>query len=149
MTFCGRRSKASPAETVVKSKITGAMAPISSRLDWKALGRPSYDAGRQFLLFWENRPERFLWAAQRQGLPLPKTIYTERHKRLLALLKAKRKAAGLTQTVVAKRLGRPPSYFAKYELGDRRLDVLEYLDVAAAIGFDPCELIRSLLRKKG
>jgi hypothetical protein len=35
---------------------------------------------------------------------------------------------------------------AKYELGDRRLDVLEFLDVAAAIGFDPCALIRSLSR---
>ena len=57
---------------------------------------------------------------------------------------AKRKAAGLTQTVLAGCLGKPPSYVAKYELGERRLDVLEYLDIAAAIGFDPCEVIRSL-----
>jgi transcriptional regulator with XRE-family HTH domain len=78
---------------------------------------------------------------------LPKTIHSERHKRLRALLKEKRKAAGLTQTVVAKRLGKPPSYVAKYEGGDRRLDVLEFLDVAAAIGFDPCGVIRSLRRK--
>lgn len=78
---------------------------------------------------------------------LPKTIHTARHKKLCALLKAHRKAAELTQTVVADRLGRPPSYVAKYEGGDRRLDVLEYLDVAAAIGFDPCEVIRSLMRK--
>ena len=56
-----------------------------------------------------------------------------------------RKAAGLTQTAVAARLGKPPSYVAKYEGGDRRLDVLEYLDVAAAIGFDPCEPLRLLL----
>jgi hypothetical protein len=35
----------------------------------------------------------------------------------------------------------------KYEGGDRRLDVLEFLDVATAIGFEPCALIRSLLRK--
>src|SRR5262249_46031807 len=43
--------------------------------------------------------------------------------------------------------GKPPSYVAKYEGGDRRLDVIEFLDVAAAIGFDPCRLIRSLLGK--
>ena len=43
--------------------------------------------------------------------------------------------------------GKPPSYVAKYEGGDRRLDVLDFLDVAAAIGFDPTALIRSLLRK--
>jgi len=78
------------------------------------------------------------------GFPLPKTIHTERHRKLREMLIARRKAAGLTQTVLAERLGKPPSYVAKYELGDRRLDVLEYLDIAAAIGFDPCEPIRSL-----
>jgi transcriptional regulator with XRE-family HTH domain len=45
---------------------------------------------------------------------LSKTIHTPRHKKLCELLKARRKAAGLTQTVVAKRLGKPPSYVAKY-----------------------------------
>jgi len=78
------------------------------------------------------------------SFPLPKTIYTERHRRLRALLVAERKAAGLTQTAVAQRLGKPPSYVAKYELGDRRLDVLEYLDIAAAIGFDPWKPLRLL-----
>jgi transcriptional regulator with XRE-family HTH domain len=75
---------------------------------------------------------------------LAKTLYTERHRKLRELLIAERKAAGLTQTVLAERLGKPPSYVAKYELGERRLDVLEYLDIAAAIGFDPCEVTRSL-----
>ena len=77
---------------------------------------------------------------------MSKTIHTERHRRLRELLVARRKAAGLTQTVVAERLGKPPSYVAKYEGGDRRIDVLEFLDIAAAIGFEPCALIRSLLR---
>ena len=81
------------------------------------------------------------------GFRLSKTIHTERHKRLRELLIARRKSAGLTQTVVAERLGKPPSYVAKYELGDRRLDVLEFLDVAKAIGFDPCPFIRALLRR--
>ena len=76
---------------------------------------------------------------------LAKPIHTERHRALRALLVAKRKAAGLTQTVVAQRLRKPPSYVAKYEGGDRRLDVLEYLDVAAAIGFDPVEALRQLV----
>lgn len=77
---------------------------------------------------------------------MPKYIYTDRHRKLCELLKLQRKAAGLTQTVVAKRLAKPPSYVAKYEAGDRRLDILEYMDIAAAIGFDPCKLIR-ILRK--
>jgi len=33
---------------------------------------------------------------------------------------------------------------AKYELGERRLDVLEFHDVAAAIGFDPSTLLQAL-----
>jgi transcriptional regulator with XRE-family HTH domain len=57
---------------------------------------------------------------------LPKSIHTERHKTLRELLIAHRKSAGLTQTVVARRLGKPPSYVAKYEGGDRRLDVLKF-----------------------
>lgn len=75
---------------------------------------------------------------------MPKTIHSERHKKLRALLVEARKAAGLTQTVVAERLGKPPSYVAKYEGGDRRLDILEFLDVAAAIGFDPAWFIQAL-----
>jgi transcriptional regulator with XRE-family HTH domain len=75
---------------------------------------------------------------------MSKPIHTERHRRFRALLVAERKAHGLTQTQIAVRLGKPPSYVAKYELGERRLDVLEFLDVAAAIGFDPTELIRNL-----
>lgn len=75
---------------------------------------------------------------------MAKPIHTDRHRKFRALLVAKRKEHGLTQTQVAERLGRPPSYVAKYELGERRLDVLEYLDVARVIGFDPNELISAL-----
>ena len=75
---------------------------------------------------------------------MAKTLHTERHRKLRELLVERRKAAGLTQTVLAQRLGKPPSYVAKYELGERRLDLLEFLDIAAAIGFEPGELIRSL-----
>jgi transcriptional regulator with XRE-family HTH domain len=78
---------------------------------------------------------------------MAKTIHSERDRQFRELLKARRKAAGLTQTVVAQRLGKPPSYVAKYEGGDRRLDVLEFMDVAAAIGFDPASVIRALRRK--
>jgi transcriptional regulator with XRE-family HTH domain len=78
---------------------------------------------------------------------MAKTIHSERDRQFRELLKARRKAAGLTQTVVAQRLGKPPSYVAKYEGGDRRLDVLEFLDVAAAIGFDPAGVIRAMRRK--
>lgn len=75
---------------------------------------------------------------------MPKTIHSERHHRFRKLLVQERKGHGLTQTQVAQSLGKPPSYVAKYELGERRLDVLEFLDVAAAIGFDPTTFLAKL-----
>jgi transcriptional regulator with XRE-family HTH domain len=53
-----------------------------------------------------------------------------------ALIKA-RKKAGLTQAAVAARLERPQSFVSKYEGGERRLDVVEFLEVARAVGFNP------------
>lgn len=75
---------------------------------------------------------------------MPKPIHTERHRKFRALLVEARRANGLTQIQVAAKLGKPPSYVAKYELGERRLDVLEFLDIAAAIGFDPHQVISGL-----
>ena len=50
-------------------------------------------------------------------------------------------AADLTQAQLAARLERPQSFVAKYEGGERRLDVIEFMEVAEAIGFDPAEFI--------
>lgn len=50
-------------------------------------------------------------------------------------------AADLTQAQLAARLDRPQSFVAKYEGGERRLDVIEFMEVAEAIGFDPAEFI--------
>ena len=77
---------------------------------------------------------------------MDKTLYSERHKKLAELLIERRKAAGLTQVEVAKKLGRHQPFIANIESGERRVDVVELLELADAIGFDPVELIQSLLR---
>lgn len=48
----------------------------------------------------------------------------------------------MAQAELAGRLGRPQSFVAKYELGERRVDVAEFVEVAAALGHDPTELLR-------
>lgn len=72
---------------------------------------------------------------------MAKSIYSIRQKRLCALLKAARKKARLTQFDLAQRLGTYSAYVSRYERGDRRLDVNEFLAVAEAIGIDAAEVL--------
>jgi transcriptional regulator with XRE-family HTH domain len=57
-----------------------------------------------------------------------------------------REQAGLTQQDLAKRLKRPQSFVAKYELGDRRLDVIEFVTIAQAIGVSPIRLFSKIVK---
>ena len=79
--------------------------------------------------------------------PMPKALYSDRYQHFRALLVERRRAADLTQATVAKRLSKPQSYVAKYERGERRLDVVEFMDVAEAIEFDAGEVIRALAKQ--
>ncbi len=78
------------------------------------------------------------------GAPMPKAIYSDRYQRFRALLIERRREANLTQATVAERLSKPQSYVAKYERGERRLDVVEFMEVAEAIGFDAVEFLKML-----
>lgn len=78
---------------------------------------------------------------------MPKTLHTPRQRRLQKLLAGARKARKLTQVDVAERLGRPQSFVAKYEGGERRLDIIEFVEVAEALETDPCALLAELLRR--
>jgi transcriptional regulator with XRE-family HTH domain len=57
-----------------------------------------------------------------------------------------RKDAGLTQHELAKRLRRPQSFVAKYEGGERRIDVVEFVTICRAIGANPAKLLKALLK---
>jgi transcriptional regulator with XRE-family HTH domain len=67
---------------------------------------------------------------------MQKSIYTQQHQRLRELLIEARVKAGLTQVQVAERLGKPQSFVSKYENGERRLDVVEFVKVADALGVE-------------
>ena len=80
---------------------------------------------------------------------LSKSVHSPDQLAFRALLVKARKAAGLTQQELSKRLGKPQSFVAKYEGGERRLDVVEFVSVARAIGADPVRIVRSLMRHAG
>jgi transcriptional regulator with XRE-family HTH domain len=78
-----------------------------------------------------------------------KSVHSKEQKVFCDLMIDARKGAELTQEKLAKRLKRPQSFIAKYEGGERRLDVVEFIAVAKAIGADPTEILRALIRRIG
>jgi transcriptional regulator with XRE-family HTH domain len=52
-----------------------------------------------------------------------------------------RERAKLKQADVAAKLGLPASYLSKIESGTRRLDVVELIRIAEAMGVDPAEIV--------
>ena len=63
-----------------------------------------------------------------------KSIYSQRQSRLQQMLRSIRIEAGLRQVDLADRLGQPQSFVSKYEIGERRLDVLELEQVCNCCG---------------
>lgn len=62
---------------------------------------------------------------------------------MIELLVQARKDAGITQAELGKRLGQRQTFVSKFELGERRLDVAEFVVVSRAIGADPHEIVRT------
>ncbi|MDJ0660686.1 MAG: helix-turn-helix transcriptional regulator [Crocosphaera sp.] len=74
-----------------------------------------------------------------------KSTYSKKASQLRSLLINARKSANLTQTELSRRLNKPQSYVSKYERGERRLDVVEFLEVSNALNIDPIVLIEELV----
>ena len=73
-----------------------------------------------------------------------KSVSTQQQERLVALLRQARKQAGLTQDELAERMGAYKTFVSKYERGERRLDVIEFLAVTDALGLEPAAVLASL-----
>lgn len=68
---------------------------------------------------------------------MAKTLGSERHKALISLLIEAREKAGLTQTELAEKIGEYQSFVARLESGQRRVDVVEFLELSEVLGFNP------------
>lgn len=78
-----------------------------------------------------------------------KSLHSKDYKILTGLLIAARKAADLTQQDVADGLGRPQSFVAKVESGERRIDVVEFLQICRIMRADAGDIIRALKNRMG
>ena len=79
---------------------------------------------------------------------MQKSLTSPDYARLVALLVAARQKAGVRQRALADALGVPQSFVAKYESRERRLDMLEFLTIAQALGANPIRLLRDFLAGK-
>jgi len=79
---------------------------------------------------------------------MQKSLKSAEYARLVQVLVAARHSSGVRQQVLAKKLGRPQSFIAKYEGGERRIDVLEFIAIARALGADPIKLFRDFVAGK-
>lgn len=69
--------------------------------------------------------------------------FSNRHYRaLIELLIAARKEADLSQTALAAKLESRQQFVSKYETGERRLDAIEVLEIADALGADGYKMLR-------
>lgn len=75
---------------------------------------------------------------------MPKSVHSERHKLLAEALSAQRRAVGMTQAQLAKALGRHQPFIANIESGERRVDLVELMDIAELIELDVESLIGEL-----
>ena len=79
---------------------------------------------------------------------MQKSLKSADYARLIDLLVAVRHKAGIRQQSLARKLGKPQSFVAKYEGGERRLDVVEFVIIARALDADPVKLFKAFVAGK-
>ncbi len=71
-----------------------------------------------------------------------KSIVSKDYQRVIETLISARKSRDVRQTAVAEALGKPQSYVSKIESKERRLDVVEFVDLCRVIGVSPTEIMK-------
>jgi transcriptional regulator with XRE-family HTH domain len=78
------------------------------------------------------------------GIGTMASVYSDEYQRVINALKKARKEKGITQAQLAEALGKPQSFIAKVESGERRLDVVEFVHLARLVGLEPAYVIDSI-----
>jgi transcriptional regulator with XRE-family HTH domain len=77
---------------------------------------------------------------------MPRSLFSDAYDAFRDALVAARKRSGVTQVELAERLGKPQQFVSKSELGDRRLDVVEFIAICRALRMDPKQVFAAVLR---
>lgn len=79
---------------------------------------------------------------------MEKTLTSKAHAKLVGILIDKREAASVTQAELASRLGEYQSFVARLESGQRRVDVVELIELARALNFDAADVVEELMQER-
>lgn len=72
------------------------------------------------------------------------SVYSIEYQMVIKALHEARVAGHITQEELGKALGRPQSFIAKVENGERRLDIVEFVHLCRLVGIDPVSIINKL-----
>ncbi len=72
-----------------------------------------------------------------------KTIYKERYRSIIQKLIERRRVLNMTQRQISARLNKPQSYIAKIEGFERKLDVLEFIEICEVIDLEPSTVLKN------
>lgn len=74
-----------------------------------------------------------------------RSVHHPAYQALLMGLVEARKNSGVHQAQLAQRLGRPQSFVSKFENGERRLDVVEFVVVCKALAVEPASILKQVI----
>ncbi|MFZ3391192.1 helix-turn-helix domain-containing protein [Buttiauxella gaviniae] len=72
------------------------------------------------------------------------SVYSTEYQMVIKVLREARVAGHITQEELGKALGRPQSFIAKVENGERRLDIVEFVHLCRLVNLDPVNIINKL-----
>jgi hypothetical protein len=101
------------------------------------------------LLKWEQAGDAIAQALQGATAAMRRWVSSPSYKSAITTLVKARHQAGKTQREVATMIGKPPSFVAKVETGERRLDFVEFIVLARALGNDPATLLGEIAGELG
>lgn len=81
---------------------------------------------------------------------MTRSTHHDDYRRLLNLLREVRRELGVTQIDLARRLDNTQTFVSKFERGERRLDVVEFVEICEALGVPPSDVFaRYMAQRQG
>lgn len=79
---------------------------------------------------------------------MTRSVFTEKYKFVRHFLAEAREKKGYSQRELSKELKMVSSFVNKYESGERRLDIVEVVELCKLLDVDACHLVRDLQTMK-